>query len=250
MSSLSPRVGLTVMADTDFVSSSSVDNSVTILDTATSITQCTSATRPSTPFEGQLIYETDTKMFRRWSATKVGWFLYGVGTGNGGGLGLINSFSDTSSHLLAGGGGSNPNYVFTSLLDYNFAVRPNWRYRIVEQGWFWATGTYNGSNTALIDVELYSLYNIGSNPALGSTGTALHYARHDYQMLQLGGRRSYFKKVFFDTPSSVSGNMYVRSCLRYNNAIFVAANQSIGRSADSIGSYAWVYSLGPSTAGY
>lgn len=250
MSSLSSRVSLTLMADADFVSAPVIDGDVTILDNVTSITQCTSSNRPGAPFEGQCIYETDTKIFRRWSSTTPGWYLIAVGTGSGGGLGLINNFSDTSSHLVAGNGTPNPNYVFTSLLDYNFPVRPSWRYRIVEQGWFWETGTYNASNTEHAPIELYSLYNIGSNPSLSSTGTALHYSRIDYQNLDLGTRRNYFKKAFFDTPSSVPGNMYVRSCLRFNNAVGVTGSQSFGRSADAIGSYAWVYSLGPSTVGY
>jgi len=249
MVSLSSRVKISLMEDTDFVDPSVVDGDVTILDSATSITQCTSSNRPSTPFEGQTIYETDTKIWRRWSASNSAWYLIGVGSGGGGGLSLINSFSDTSSRLTAGGGASNPNYVFTSLLDYNFPVKANWRYRIVEQGWYWKTGVYNGSFANHDIIELYSLYNIGSNPSLGSSGTALNYLRNDYQNLDLGTRRNYFKKIFFDTPSSVPGNMFVRSCLRFNGAL-VSSDQFYGRSADAIGSYAWVYSLGPSTVGY
>lgn len=242
MSTLSPRTGLTVLADSDFVNSALIDSNASRLDLITSVQQCTSSTRPSAPFEGQHIFETDTKNFRRYDATSAAWYLLGSGPSGSAAQGLVNSFSNTSAATFAGSGIGSSGTQVVSLLDYNFPVLANRMYKIIEQGWFSLTGTY--SNTVSNNwAEFYSAYNMGSQPALSST-SSLHYIKKYYSSLKFGAKVPYYKNMEY--VSSGAGTLYVRSLFRG----FCFSSQNFGKPADSVGSYAWVYDMGPSGSSY
>lgn len=246
MSSLSPRTGLTLMADSDFVSGSVVTGNAGKLDNITSILQCTSATRPSSPIDGQFIYETDTQNRRRYDATSGKWYLQG-GSGTNCPKGLIGSFSNTSAALTGPGGGISPGVNFfgapISLLDYSFPVKAFYQYRVIEQGFYMEAGTFNTNINNVIndDMELYTLFGVNSNPGLVTSGTGFSYLRSVYQSQENGSRRSYFKNMAFGV--NFTGTLYMRSLFRSSVA-------NAGRPADSIGSYAWAYELGPIGSSY
>lgn len=54
-----------------------INDNMKKIDTETGAFVCTSSTRPSTPYAGKLIYETDTKYFRTWNASTSSWDLVG-----------------------------------------------------------------------------------------------------------------------------------------------------------------------------
>lgn len=61
MATTTSRLGLTKPATTDPVDIAQLNANADKLDAAVGIFVCTSATRPSTPWNGLTIYETDTK---------------------------------------------------------------------------------------------------------------------------------------------------------------------------------------------
>lgn len=62
MATTTTRLGLRKPAGSDTVSvTTDLDNNYDKIDSSIGATPCTASTRPSTPFQGQLIYETDTK---------------------------------------------------------------------------------------------------------------------------------------------------------------------------------------------
>lgn len=242
MSTASPRVGLTVMADSDFVNPGVIDGNATKLDQITSVTQCTSTTRPAAPFEGQHIYETDTQNFRRYDATSKLWYLLGSGPNGNGAQGLIAGFQNTAGSVLNGTGIGTAGTQEISLLDYNFAVKANRVYKIIEQGWIMVGGGYT-STLANYWVELYSLSNLGVQPPLSSVN-ALHYIKKYYSSLKFTARVPFYKSMIYS--SGAAGTLYMRSVLR--SAVF--GGQGIGTVADSVGTYAWIYDMGPSGSSY
>jgi hypothetical protein len=56
----------------------------TKVDAQVGAVTCTSGARPGSPYDGKLIYETDTHLYRIWSATDSAWILL-----NGNPLGLV-----------------------------------------------------------------------------------------------------------------------------------------------------------------
>lgn len=241
MSSASPRVGLTIMGDSDFVDPGIVDKNSTQLDLITSVEQALSGVRPNPAFDGQHIYETDTKNFRRYDLASASWYLLGSGPTGSAAQGLINTFSNTSGATFAGTGIGNSQVV--SLLDYNFTVEANRNYKIIEQGWFGASGSYNSTSVINYWAELYSTYNLGSQQPLSST-TALHYIKNYYMHLKMGARTPYYKAMQY--TSGAAGNLFIRSCFRG----FAVSGQNFGRAANAVGSYAWVFDMGPSGSSY
>ena len=241
MSSKSPRVGVTLMADGDFVSSSAVDNNASLLDGFTSLTQCTSSTRPATPFDGQWIYETDTQNVRRWNAALNVWHLWG-GSGTNSSLGYVGSTTNTSAATLTMSSGSGHSQV--SLHDYNFTLKNNSKiYKVIEQGWIWLTGSFNNTSYQF-NVGLWTNFNIGSNPGLtGANGVHLGYRYiSDCQTQQ---RIPYYKVFYVQTPSGAGTSVcYFRSVMDLNAADFPPSSRVIGRSADSLGSSVSVYDMG------
>jgi len=61
---------------------SSFNSMITSLDAAVSVTLCTSATRPASPFDGQAIFETDTSLAYVYDGS--GW--QPISSAGGGGL--------------------------------------------------------------------------------------------------------------------------------------------------------------------
>jgi hypothetical protein len=240
MTSLSPRLNLTLMSDTDFVNNSPVDNNASIIDGIASITQCTSSSRPGSPFNGQWIYETDTQNVRYWSPTEGKWFLRG-GSGLASSRGLVNSFSNPAAALVAGTGGGADNVI--SLHDYSFSAYKNHQYKVIEQGWIWPTGTYNTGNSGQSEISLYTSFGLGSNPSL-SASSAVHYIGVPCCWEQNGQRIPYYKAFVFNIGGSGTNNVYLRSWMDANTGSF-PANMNIGRSADSnVPARAWIYDLG------
>lgn len=63
MSTTTSRLNLTLPGSGDFVDVTVLDADFTALDAVAGATVATASTRPSTPFQGQTLYETDTKNF-------------------------------------------------------------------------------------------------------------------------------------------------------------------------------------------
>ena len=61
---------------------------------------CTSATRPATPYEGQLIYETDTDMMTIWNGTA--WRYVASTTATNGTVLQVQAYSITGQTVVAG----------------------------------------------------------------------------------------------------------------------------------------------------
>ena len=62
MATTTTKLGLTKPAGSDNVDIAVLNTNSDKIDSAIGVTVCTSTTRPATPFEGQNIYETDTKI--------------------------------------------------------------------------------------------------------------------------------------------------------------------------------------------
>lgn len=240
MSSLSPLIGATLMADTDFLDASIITKNATLLDGIVSIKQCTSTTRPTSPWNGQWIYETDTQNIRRWSSSSNVWHLLG-GSGKASSSGYVSSATDTGAHTITLSNGAGHQQV--SLHDYNFTVTNGKTYKVIEQGWIWNTGSFN--NTAYqFNVGLWTNLGIGSNPSLGN-GSAIHVAYKYISDAEYNQRIPYYKVMYFNSPAgSGTSTCYFRSVMDLNAADFPPSNRTVGRSADSTGSIAFLYDMG------
>lgn len=69
MSTLTSRLKMIKQAGSDFWSINTLNGNLDIVDGAVGVTLCTSTTRPSTPFTGQQIFETDTTLSYIWSGS-------------------------------------------------------------------------------------------------------------------------------------------------------------------------------------
>ena len=69
MSSTLPRTGLIIPDYNDTADVTIVNNNFTKIDSQIGYSICTSSTRPSAPYTGQPIYETDTGLRRYWSGS-------------------------------------------------------------------------------------------------------------------------------------------------------------------------------------
>lgn len=244
MSSLSPRVGLTVMSDSDFVNPGVVANNSAQLDTITSITQCTSSTRPAAPFDGRWIYETDTQNLRRWSKADGKWYLRG-GSGVANAAGLVASFSDGNAHTLAGVSGPQ-NIQTISLHDYNATLQNGHTFKIIEQGHFSLTGTYQQNHGDFIYPEFFTTVGVGSNPGLGDANS-LHYFEQPYQQNANPQRRLYYKVFSYTLPGTVgigsTSNVFFRSLMRTDVSLYPSTD-NLGRPSSSHLARAWIYDMG------
>jgi hypothetical protein len=71
MATFTTRLGLRKPAGTDNINvSTDIDADYDLIDANVGTTVCTSSTRPSSPFSGQTIFETDTKRFLVWTGTQ------------------------------------------------------------------------------------------------------------------------------------------------------------------------------------
>ena len=59
---------------------------------------CTSSTRPASPYDGQVIYETDTDKTLVWNGS--GWVMLATGTANAPGLELVATGSGTAASSM------------------------------------------------------------------------------------------------------------------------------------------------------
>ena len=73
MSTSSARLGLTLPATSDLVDVTVLDTNFTTIDGAVGAKVVTSGTRPPSPFDGQLIYETDTSLTYAYSSATSSW---------------------------------------------------------------------------------------------------------------------------------------------------------------------------------
>jgi len=69
------RLGLTKPAGTDLVDITVLNSNFDKTDAAAGAFVCTSATRPGTPYSGQIIYETDTKRSYVWDSGTSSWLI-------------------------------------------------------------------------------------------------------------------------------------------------------------------------------
>lgn len=237
MSSLSSRVGLTLMADGDFVNPAVVSNNSALMDSITSATQAMSTSRPGTPFDGQWIYETDTQNLRRWSATDNKWYLKG-GSGLASAKGRILSASDQGPQTVSSPGGQ------VALISFNATLIYGHEYKIVEQGWYnIAGGTYNDSGFNIC--ALYLNANIGSAPGLNVDSSTLLYQSKHYRAGMNGVHVPFYRTCHY-FPQGGSGNV---TC--YFKTVFSTSSLATGAVAghpNDVGfpTRAWIYDLGVS----
>lgn len=81
MATSTTKLGLTKPAYTDVVDVADLNDNADKLDAAVGMTICTSATRPATPWSGQIIFETDTLIPYVWDGSA--WQVAGGGGGGG-----------------------------------------------------------------------------------------------------------------------------------------------------------------------
>lgn len=138
---------------------------------------CTSSTRPASPYDGQVIYETDTDKTLVWNGS--GWVMLATGTANAPGLELVKTqtigsavssvevtgaFSSTydSYKIIMNGGASsdadiNVNMVLGSTTTGYYSVRSGWRYAgtalnfvDANNGSQWLVGSGVGTNPQIV----------------------------------------------------------------------------------------------------
>lgn len=101
---------------------------------------CTSTNRPTTPYDGQVIYETDTDKTLVWNST--GWVFLSTSRANPGGFDLITSGSFTSVNSV-----SLPNNTFTSTY-VNYLLNINLTANSSDSNPLWWRGRVSGSDNA------------------------------------------------------------------------------------------------------
>ncbi len=75
MSTLSDKLELTIPEGPDLLSRAIIANNFQTIDDKFGTVICTSGTRPSTPFPGQVIYETDTRFVYIRNAANTSWSM-------------------------------------------------------------------------------------------------------------------------------------------------------------------------------
>lgn len=101
---------------------------------------CTSTTRPGSPYDGQVIYETDTDKTLVWNGT--GWVYLSTSRTNPNGLDLIASGSFTSVNSV-----SLPNNTFTSTYR-NYMLNINLTANSSDSNPLWWRGRVSGSDNS------------------------------------------------------------------------------------------------------
>lgn len=76
MATTTTKLGLVKPADVDTVDIAVLNANSDKIDSASGVFVCTSTTRPSTPFGGQLIFEKDTLNQRIWDQTTSSWIQF------------------------------------------------------------------------------------------------------------------------------------------------------------------------------
>lgn len=106
MATTTTRLALTKPASSDPVDIAVLNANSDKIDLAVGAKRVTSSTRPSTPFDGQMIFETDTNKFLVWDATAVTWKDSVVETANNalkvGGHQVFVQATDPTSGMVAG----------------------------------------------------------------------------------------------------------------------------------------------------
>lgn len=82
MATMTTKLGLDKPATSELVSIELINQNMDDIDLAVGARNVTSTTRPSTPWDGQLIWESDTKIFRIWRPATSTWDAVGGTTGD------------------------------------------------------------------------------------------------------------------------------------------------------------------------
>jgi hypothetical protein len=183
MATTTSRLGLTLPDPADTVDVTQLNADFTKIDNTVGFTPCTSSTRPSSPVDGQGIYERDTHNAYVWDAQASTWRAVSNNTisGSGGG-GIASATVTTKGDLLIAtgpsavsrlGAGSN-GQVLTADATQSFGVK-------------WAAGTDGGALTLAapsstgvlgddsprIGVPLYIFPDYSSTPSTWGTIAAI-----------------------------------------------------------------------------
>lgn len=128
---------------------------------------CTSSTRPATPYEGQVIYETDTDRVLVW--TNSSWSMPNQTTTNPTGLELITSGTASTSNFIL-------NNCFSSTYDnyrivFNNFISPNGVRTIA----FQLTSGGSAPSSAYYWGAYYSTWSGGFGPANSGSGGLVYF---------------------------------------------------------------------------
>ncbi len=200
---------------------------------------CTSTTRPTAPYEGQMIYETDTDLTYVWGGSAWQQVSGGTAVGNSG-LVYIGSITTTATVIYLDG-------VFTSKYDNYLCTFQNtsvsvtgtchWRvrasttpltsnYRWGSTAYYYDSGTgfsYSTTSAAGIPFSVGSGTSYGSgvltimNPALASKTTTISDGTSDYSNYVGFNLRGYVNnttaydgiQVYQDAGGSITGTLRV-----------------------------------------
>ena len=150
---------------------------------------CTSTTRPTNPFEGQMIYETDTDLLRIWNGSAWRTLAFSTPT-NGSVLQVVNATYSTETSTTS------TSWVTTGL---NASITPtstSSKILILGQVAFSTSGSANNGA-----VTLFRGTTSGTNLGHSSFGLGLIYSA--------GGRVDAIQSVMYlDNPSTTSSQTY------------------------------------------
>jgi hypothetical protein len=205
MSYLSPRVKATMMSDADFLDPAPVVSDANLLDTIVSVKQCTSITRPSSPFEGQWIYETDTQCLRRWDSNSSNWYLRaGSINSTSASVGLILTATNAAAATIPNGVSSQAN---VALISWNTPVKKGKSYKVVEDGWISLTGSAGlWTDTGHLNYDLRSYANTSPVSPISQYET---YSTLSLTMPKgaMPTRFAYRRTWFYSIPSNAVGSV-------------------------------------------
>lgn len=231
MSHLSSRIKATMMEDGDFLSPTPLNTNSALLDPIVSVKQCTSTTRPLTPFEGQWIYETDTQVLRRWDSTTSKWYLRaGSASSNTASVGLILSTTSASAATLSNGAAA-PASV--AMITWSTPVSKNKTYKIVEDAWISLTGTgYNDTKELDYDIQSFATLTPPVQPIVAQK--QFSFGTMTFSTGSMPVRRMFRRTWFYNVPNNAGSlTLYGGFYLFAMDQSKIAATWTFGKPFDA-----------------
>lgn len=210
----------------DFVDVSKLNDNFDKIDAAISSTLCTSATRPTSPFTGQMIFETDTKIIRIWNGSawqfvkntqNIGDFVTIVKPSNET-LPLSTTTMQDDDHLFLPVE-ANATYLMDGDIIYSATATAD-----LQVGWSgpsgaamewssWAYSAAGSGSPAYEGILKFESRNIGQTQAWGGTGAIIH--AQPKGCLSTSGTAGTLKFRWAQQTSEATGNIvYAKSWIR------------------------------------